>query len=365
MIKILVSTPGREPAQFEVPGDQAVIGRAADCDVRIDQPYVSKRHLQVFHGIVVVDLGSANGSFIRGERLRAKEAVLVDGAGVVLGVEEIELRFETSRGATSNSAPNSPIELDSLRAKHAALEAENAKLRAALAERQLELDRARKQNEELARRLASADSDERTTVEPIEQRAASSAGPVPIGGARALLREIAEKDVDVLKPRRDSDAEEFVLLEAIRFLRKVERVVTYQARDFVQLVDLNTMLPEHDRNFRAILGVILSDPKLDESRRELASYLEVLGTWLIACQGAYREAAKQLALELKYDLSESALTQKNPISGLKRIEALRDAELWKRAADYVKDLTSDALEERIEKLARAAATKLAARSPSS
>jgi pSer/pThr/pTyr-binding forkhead associated (FHA) protein len=48
-----------------------VIGRAATCDVKLDDPLVSRRHARVVSaavGTAIEDLGSANGLFVNGHR---------------------------------------------------------------------------------------------------------------------------------------------------------------------------------------------------------------------------------------------------------------------------------------------------------
>jgi pSer/pThr/pTyr-binding forkhead associated (FHA) protein len=64
------------------------IGRAPECDVRIDHPSVSRRHatLHVGDRLRVEDLGSANGTRARGERLVPGELVDVGpGEAVEVG----------------------------------------------------------------------------------------------------------------------------------------------------------------------------------------------------------------------------------------------------------------------------------------
>jgi len=49
-----------------------VIGRGAECDLRLDQPAVSRRHAEIrWDGqhCVLVDLNSTNGTFVNGEML--------------------------------------------------------------------------------------------------------------------------------------------------------------------------------------------------------------------------------------------------------------------------------------------------------
>ena len=64
------------------------IGRAPDNDIVIDDPEVSRNHLQLIqkdNGMVsVVDLGSANGTYVNGKKIKG-EVVLSKGAIVMIG----------------------------------------------------------------------------------------------------------------------------------------------------------------------------------------------------------------------------------------------------------------------------------------
>jgi Protein of unknown function (DUF3662)/FHA domain len=71
------------------------IGRLAECDVVLADDSVSRRHAEVRRQgseIVVVDLGSTNGTKVNGERVG--ERVLDDGDVVTVG--NVSLRFEAS-----------------------------------------------------------------------------------------------------------------------------------------------------------------------------------------------------------------------------------------------------------------------------
>lgn len=57
---------------YPVPG-QVTIGRQADCDIAVPSEEISRRHAQVRptpDGLLVEDLGSANGTFINGKRVQ-------------------------------------------------------------------------------------------------------------------------------------------------------------------------------------------------------------------------------------------------------------------------------------------------------
>ena len=67
-----------------------MIGRSKDCDIRLADPNVSRRHAEVRpdgDGYTVVDLDSTNGIEVDGKRV--KELELQDGARFTLGSTEI------------------------------------------------------------------------------------------------------------------------------------------------------------------------------------------------------------------------------------------------------------------------------------
>ncbi len=111
------------------PTGEIVIGRDPGCDVRIDDPSLSRRHvrLRLADGITVEDLGSSNGTFVAGLRLKpgvprplaADEIVTIGGVGLVVqqhapiapqrtlwghGYFELRLAEECTRAARGGTA---------------------------------------------------------------------------------------------------------------------------------------------------------------------------------------------------------------------------------------------------------------------
>jgi FHA domain-containing protein len=95
---------------LDAPG--VVIGRGTNADLRIDDPGVSRRHVEFrvqagagAPSVSIVDLGSTNGTTVNGQRVQ--NAVLSDGAVVQIGGTRIVVRLGGSQQRPS-SGPASP-----------------------------------------------------------------------------------------------------------------------------------------------------------------------------------------------------------------------------------------------------------------
>ena len=84
---LIVLTGGQMGQLFAVKEDQIVIGRGAQCEVRIQDDGVSRRqaHLLREQGMLFIeDLGSRNGTWINGKKLAGRQA-LVEGDKIQVG----------------------------------------------------------------------------------------------------------------------------------------------------------------------------------------------------------------------------------------------------------------------------------------
>ncbi len=74
--------------------DEVVIGRDFTCDLRLNYPFVSKRHLRVFYDkkntIFVEDLKSKNGTLLNGKKI-SKKTEYIDGD--VISIDSIDLKI--------------------------------------------------------------------------------------------------------------------------------------------------------------------------------------------------------------------------------------------------------------------------------
>src|SRR5450432_35094 len=78
---------------IELPEGEFVIGRAADCQLSLDDPLVSRNHATLTvtqEAVVLADLGSRNGVRVNGSRIEGKKK-LVHGDQISIGGQEMVL----------------------------------------------------------------------------------------------------------------------------------------------------------------------------------------------------------------------------------------------------------------------------------
>jgi pSer/pThr/pTyr-binding forkhead associated (FHA) protein len=87
-VRLIESGPtAEETREIAVTEKEFLIGRGADCDLRLPVAAISRHHCIIRVGpdeVSVVDLGSSNGTFINGQRVRS-QAVLRGGDQLQLG----------------------------------------------------------------------------------------------------------------------------------------------------------------------------------------------------------------------------------------------------------------------------------------
>ena len=86
----VVAAMGLDPGTaFEI-GDSATMGRADASDIPVDDPFASSVHARIFprgHFMYIEDVGSTNGTYLNGRRLRSAER-LKTGDTVRIGETE-------------------------------------------------------------------------------------------------------------------------------------------------------------------------------------------------------------------------------------------------------------------------------------
>ena len=90
----VVAAMGLEPGTTFDIGEGATLGRAEHSDIQIDDPFASSAHARVFargHFMYIEDMGSTNGTYHNGRRLRSAER-LKNGDSVRIG--DTEYRYQ-------------------------------------------------------------------------------------------------------------------------------------------------------------------------------------------------------------------------------------------------------------------------------
>jgi len=92
-ITVMVHVDGRSKPRAMYLATNTVIGRGAECDLRLDDTFVSQEHARIFAkdgSWYVEDLGSTNGTFVNEQRLAAP-AMLTGGDRIRVGTTVLEL----------------------------------------------------------------------------------------------------------------------------------------------------------------------------------------------------------------------------------------------------------------------------------
>lgn len=75
-VKLVVAKGKTETKEIPLAGVSMIIGRKNDCGLRIPSPLVSRQHCEltrVGEKLLVKDLGSSNGTFVNGSKIKKKE----------------------------------------------------------------------------------------------------------------------------------------------------------------------------------------------------------------------------------------------------------------------------------------------------
>jgi DNA-binding winged helix-turn-helix (wHTH) protein len=81
---------------------ETVLGRALDAHIRLDVPGISRRHARIVveaGNVTVEDLGSQNGTYLRGERI-ARRVALTDGDEIRFGPVSVVFRLMSPDSST-------------------------------------------------------------------------------------------------------------------------------------------------------------------------------------------------------------------------------------------------------------------------
>lgn len=75
-LTLVMVREGSENRSFPIKKDNTVIGRREDCDLRIAIEAVSRKHCRIAvagDSVIIEDLGSSNGTFVNGSKVKRTE----------------------------------------------------------------------------------------------------------------------------------------------------------------------------------------------------------------------------------------------------------------------------------------------------
>lgn len=90
---VVVRSESQQGLELEV-RDVTVLGRSAEADVLLDDPYASEFHMRLVaseNGLVLHDLGSTNGTYVNGRRITAP-TTMRRGDTIQVGKTVMEVR---------------------------------------------------------------------------------------------------------------------------------------------------------------------------------------------------------------------------------------------------------------------------------
>jgi class 3 adenylate cyclase len=117
--RLVVRVPGGQHHDFPLDAPVVSIGRAPDCDLVLDYPYISRVHARIERqgkDYLLVDSGSTNGTFVNGRRVEQMQ-MLASGDEIAMGDISIGFMQTLAGQATTTffrpAAADSPIRCDS------------------------------------------------------------------------------------------------------------------------------------------------------------------------------------------------------------------------------------------------------------
>jgi pSer/pThr/pTyr-binding forkhead associated (FHA) protein len=105
--------------EIAITKEEFLLGRGSDCDLRLRSKAVSRHHCMIrFHSgeATLVELGSANGTFVNSQRVRS-QAALKDGDVIALGEFTFVLELQGQSGIDWGPATSDDPQARTLRVK--------------------------------------------------------------------------------------------------------------------------------------------------------------------------------------------------------------------------------------------------------
>jgi two-component system, NtrC family, response regulator GlrR len=124
-VRIVVRPPRGRPKEIDLGLERLVVGTGDECDLVLKDPRVSRRHCELFRdgrGIIIRDLGSKNGTLLRGihvyeARLEAGDAAMLGGSKLTISAPGGTSTIPLSHGVSFGQAFGASVPMRALFAK--------------------------------------------------------------------------------------------------------------------------------------------------------------------------------------------------------------------------------------------------------
>ncbi len=104
-MKLVVLAGAKQGTEIPLKKDKFVIGRASDCTLRAGSEAISRHHCAILRGergLSVRDLGSRNGTYVNGERIKGETAI---SSGDTVRVGTLEFRLDSEHDINRTKKP--------------------------------------------------------------------------------------------------------------------------------------------------------------------------------------------------------------------------------------------------------------------
>lgn len=287
-MRFKISHEGSKPTVVDVAGPEVTIGRTGDNDVALNKSFVSAHHARIFAGVLVEDLGSRNGTFIDGERI--KEPTLLRGRKFSVGGRSLEVEIQLS------------------------------------------------EEDGMAASLSTA----------LEKMPTTSGASKASADESEFLAQLIERDFESMSVPANSSATDVFIYEAFQFIRNTERIISSIAGGMTKELSDNTILPDSNRNFRLHMAELFVQSRNPETRAELHDFLSRVVHWIYASIHCYQKASFVVTEELKRQLRRGALESRPAIPAYLRYLGLEKLELWDRAQARIEDWNDNEVKELLD-----------------
>lgn len=321
MTSLEITIDGGPPRSFPIGEGPVVVGRAATCDVRLDDPACEPRHLRVSLEWCLHDLAEGQPVLLRGRRV-TRDWVEFGEEFTIGSAARVKARL-----VPDVAAPVPAPELEALRRRVRDLEAERADLQAQVNTLEHELEEARSQSRTADSRVAEEAARARVrglrTSEPPDEADLARVGAAGIAVRFDILLDVLLGFVERLETTTD---------RVLRVAGRAEGSGVFERR-----------------GLRRALGRAFAARSDAHARELLDGQIQLLMTaWVNGTLKIYRNGVEVWARDFLGRISPKSIQIRAGISDARLEFGMGHKRLWEAYREFVLELTPDILVEQID-----------------